>query len=146
MSCSIYYFIWPYIFSIILYLFNTAIKFKRATASKAYGVFTAQMNLWLLPPPQNGHQQSGEGSSFLRDWCTPLCGEMHGLTESTTAPLLSQEIAGTRCLRAACWRSHSNLVNLRRGIISAQRDLQWCSLRPQTVIDPFTFQEQFHCK
>lgn len=67
--------------------------------------------------------QSGEDGSFLRERRTPLCSEMHGFTQSTTAPLLSQEIAGTRCLHTACRHSHSNLINLCRGVISAQREI-----------------------
>lgn len=114
--------------------------------SRAYRVITVPMNLCAPLALTNRERQSGKDSSFLSDWNTPLCSEMHGLPQSTTAPLLSQEFAETRRLHTACRHSHSNPLNPRRGVISTGRDLQWAGPGPQTVIDPFTFQEQFHHK
>lgn len=125
---------------------SSNLSLKGPQQSRAYRVITVPMNLFAPLALANGERQSGKDSSFLSDWNTPLCSEMHGLPQSTTAPLLSQEFSGTRRLHTACRHSHSNPINLRRGVISTQRDLQWPSPGPQTVIDPFTFQEQFHRK
>lgn len=46
---------------------------------------------------------------------------MHGLTRAATAPLLSREIAGTRCRHRAWRHSHSNLINSGGGVISVER-------------------------
>lgn len=125
---------------------SSNLSLKGLQQSRAYRVISVPMNLCARPALTNRERQSGKDSSFLCDWNTPLCSEMHGLPRSTTAPSLSHEFAGTRRLLTACRHSHSNPINLRRGVISTRRDLQWPSPEPQTVIDPFTFQEQFHRK
>lgn len=125
---------------------SSNLSLKGPQQSRAYRVFTAPMNLCALLALIDGERQSGKDSSFLSDGNTPQSSEMHGLPQSATAPLLSQEFAGTRRLHAPCRHSHSNPINLRRGVISTQIDLQWLSPGPQTVIDLFTFQEQFHRK
>lgn len=125
---------------------SSNLSLKGPQQSKAYRVITAPMNLCAPLALIDGERQSGKDSSFLSNGNTAQSSEMHGLPQSTTAPLLSQEFAGTRRLHAPCGHSHSNPINLRRGVISTQRDLQWPSPRPRTVIDLFTFQEQFHRK
>lgn len=102
---------------------------------------------WLCasPAPTSGDRQSGKDSSFPSNCNTPGCGETHGLPQNTTAPSLIQEFAGTRRLHTACRHSHSNPINPWRGVTGTQRfTMAWP--RPRTVIDAFTFQEQFHRK
>lgn len=123
---------------------SSNLSLKGPQQSRAYRIITVPMNLCSAGP----RRRSGrvERTALFAATGTPLCSGMHGLPQSTTAPLLSQEFAGTQRRHTACRHSHSNPINRWMGVIRTRRHLQWPRPGPQTVIDPFTFQEQFHHK